>query len=170
MRIYRDPVTAVDLVPTSRHRHRRRGVLTMRGFVIWTFAAGCVACIAAYPFLSRTGRTIDFLVVSLGALPPTLWTLQRRPKGHRAPWVLLFVALLMLNIDNVVWYYYTDVEGRLTGDGTIADLFATLGHVTLLTSALTILFRRGRGDVGGLIDTTIVSMAVGGLLWDFVLL
>ena len=166
-------MSAPGFVHAAPQRHRRRsGLRSSSGQtrVAWVYGIVGVGLIAAYPFLPRLGRTIDFLIVSLGALPPAIWVLRRRTRGHRRPWWLLFLALIVLNVDNVVWYYYTDILGFPTADGTIVDLFATLGHVLLLSSALSILFRRGRNDVGGLIDTTIVSMAVGGLIWDFVLL
>src|SRR3954469_21335058 len=172
-RLYGGAVSAVGFEHVAPARHRRRSALrgsTRQAKVAWTYGIIGVALIAAYPFLPRLGRTIDFLVVSMSTLPLAVWALRRRARGHRRPWWLMLFAMIALNADNVIWYYYTDVLGRDSADGTAADPFASLGHVLLLSSALSILFRRGRNDVGGLIDTTIVSMAVGGMVWDFVLL
>src|SRR5215207_2200400 len=82
----------------------------------------------------------------------------------------MLAALIALNLDNLAWYYYVYFFDLPTADGTIADLFATVGHIFMLLGAVSIVAKRGRNDIGGLIDVSIVSMAAGGLLWDFVLL
>jgi diguanylate cyclase (GGDEF)-like protein len=109
-------------------------------------------------------------LVSGGALAPAVMVLRQRPRGHKSPWRLLLAGLILLNFGNLTWYWYVDVEHLPTAAGTIADLFGAVGHVLLLLATVSIMVRRGRNDVGGLLDAAIVSMAAGGLLWDVLLL
>jgi diguanylate cyclase (GGDEF)-like protein len=51
-----------------------------------------------------------------------------------------------------------------------SGIIDALGNVVVLVAALTLVVRCGRGDFGGVIDTAIVALAVGGLIWDFILL
>src|SRR5262249_50871842 len=44
------------------------------------------------------------------------------------------------------------------------------GNLVVLAAAVTLVVRCGRNDFGGVIDTAIVALAVGGLIWDFVVL
>jgi diguanylate cyclase (GGDEF)-like protein len=133
-------------------------------------AAGFIAVIAAYPFLSPFGRMVDFLIGSLAPLPTVFIGLRRTAPADRGPWWLLVGALVSLNAGNIIWYWYAFGLGERTGDGTIASAFAALGQILMFCAAVTVVARRGRSDIGGMIDTTIVSMAVGGVLWDFLIL
>jgi diguanylate cyclase (GGDEF)-like protein len=129
-----------------------------------------LAGIAAYPFLSGIGRMIDFLALSFATQAAAAFGLIRTPAGNRkAPWLLL-AALTFFNVGNVAWYWYAFALGRGTGDGTIASLLAAIGQIFMFCAAITIVAQRGRNDIGGMIDSTIMSMAAGGLVWDFVLL
>ncbi len=166
-------MSAFDPATADRARHRRRtGSHCARRqiHIIWVYGLVSLVLIAVYPLLPPLGRTIDFLLVSLGTLPPAVWVLRRRSPGRRRPWWFLLIALVVLNVGNLAWYWYTDVLGRPTADGTVSDLLISVGHVLMLASVISIVIRRGRNDVGGLIDTVIVSMAAGGLLWDVVIL
>jgi diguanylate cyclase (GGDEF)-like protein len=166
-------VSAFGLVRSSSPRHRRRtGLHSAHRHVpvIWVYALTSLLLIALYPVLPALGRTADFLLVSCGALVPATMVLRERPRGHKSPWWFLLAALIALNLDNLTWYWYVDVKHLPTADGTISDLFGTVGHVLLLLSTISIVVRRGRSDVGGLLDAAIVSMAAGGLLWDVLLL
>jgi diguanylate cyclase (GGDEF)-like protein len=124
----------------------------------------------AYPFITDLGRMLAFLTVSFATVPAVLIGMRRTERADRTPWRFMLAALVTLNLDNLAWYYYVYFQGLPTADGTISDLLATVGHVLMLLGAVSVVARRGRNDIGGLIDTSIVSMAAGGLLWDFVLL
>ncbi|MGC9666579.1 diguanylate cyclase domain-containing protein [Planosporangium sp. 12N6] len=151
----------------ARHRRCAEPVYV---HITTVYALIAVILIAGYPVLPAPSRTVDFLLVSCGAVVPAAWAVRRRSSAHRRPWWYLLAALVVLNLGNVVWYWYVDVRHAPTGDGTIADLLISGGHVLLLMSAMSVVFRRGRNDVGGMIDAMIVSLAVGGLLWDAVML
>ncbi len=124
----------------------------------------------AYPFISELGQMLAFLTVSFATVPAVLYGMRRTERADRTPWMFMLAALITLNLDNITWYWYVYFQGYPTADGTISDLFATVGHVLMLLGAVSVVTRRGRNDIGGLIDTSIVSMAAGALLWDFVVL
>jgi diguanylate cyclase (GGDEF)-like protein len=136
----------------------------------WLYALVSLGLVAIYPALPTLGRTLDFLLISLGAVVPAVLVARVRPRGHQWPWRLLVAALVMLNLDNLAWYWYVDVKHLPTADGTVSDLFGSIGHVFFLLATVSIVIRRGRNDIGGLLDAAIVSMAAGGLLWDLLLL
>jgi diguanylate cyclase (GGDEF)-like protein len=166
-------VRAFGQARSTRPRHRRRSGLHCAHWQVsrtWLYALTSVALIAIYPALPTLGRTADFLLVSFGAMVPAVMVARARPRGHKWPWRLLVVALVLLNLDNLAWYWYVDVKHLPTADGTISDLFGSIGHVFFLLATISIVVRRGRNDIGGLLDAAIVSMAAGGLLWDVLLL
>ena len=135
-----------------------------------TYVLGVAFLMVVYLMLNETYRMLAFLAVSCATIPAVVYGLRRTPVGDRGPWGFMLAALIALNLDNLAWYYYVYFFDLPTADGTIADLFATVGHILMLLGAVSIVAKRGRNDIGGLIDVSIVSMAAGGLLWDFVLL
>jgi diguanylate cyclase (GGDEF)-like protein len=166
-------VSAFGQARSTRPRHRRQSGLHCahkRVQHTWLYALVSLGLIAIYPALPTLGRTADFLLISLGSVVPAVLVARARPRGHQWPWRLLVVALVMLNLDNLAWYWYVDVKHLPTADGTISDLFGSIGHVFFLLATISIVIRRGRNDIGGLLDAAIVSMAAGGLLWDLLLL
>jgi diguanylate cyclase (GGDEF)-like protein len=129
-----------------------------------------LAGIAVYPFLSDIFKMIDYLAVAFATVPAVMIGLNRTPDGSRKPFWFLLAALVSFNAGSVAWYWYVFAMHLPTGDGTIAGIFAALAQIFMFCGAITIVARRGRNDVGGMIDSTIMSMAVGGVIWDFVLL
>ncbi|MGC9668872.1 diguanylate cyclase domain-containing protein [Planosporangium sp. 12N6] len=133
------------------------------------YLLSCAALILAYPLLSDVQQMIAFLVVSLSSLAGVLVGLGRTAGSDRVPWWLLFFALANLNADNVIWYWFVFGEHRSTGDSMITNAFAAVGQVLMFSAAINVVSRRGRNDSGGMIDATIVSIAVGGVLWGYLL-
>jgi diguanylate cyclase len=124
----------------------------------------------AYPWLSDTPRMFGFLLVSLATVPFAVVGLRRAAPGTRGPWWLFLLAMICFSADNLTWYWYVYGQHLPTADGTAAGMFGALGQIFMFSGAVAVVGRRGRNDVGGLIDTTIVSMAAGGVLWYFLLL
>src|SRR2546421_5830268 len=107
-------------------------------------------------------RPTWYFLVALGAVPPIGFALRQTPRAERLPGALLLVAQIVLSAGNLA----AVLDAASGGAGHApAELLITLGHVCALGSALTIVRRRGRNDVGGLVDATLVAMALGGLLW-----
>ncbi len=134
------------------------------------YAAVSFGLIAAYLAFPADWRTAPFLLVTLGAVPPVVRSVRRSPPDARILWRVLLAALLCFNVGNIVWIWYVYVEDRPTGDGTAADGLFALAGVLLLGAALAVVARRGKRDIGGIIDAAIVALALGGLLWDTLLL
>ncbi|MEV1289077.1 GGDEF domain-containing protein [Micromonospora sp. NPDC049679] len=157
-----------DRRPVGRYRGLHGGPDGLRLTV--TYLLISLAGIAVYPLLSDTAKMVDYLALSFAPVPAVMIGLNRTPVGDRKPFWFLLAALVSFNAGNVAWYWYVFAMGLPTGDGTIAGIFAALGQIFMFCGAITIVARRGRNDVGGMIDSTIMSMALGGVIWDFVLL
>ncbi len=128
------------------------------------YLIGSVILIALYPLLSATSRDIDYLIVSISATPAVFVGLRAIPPSRRLPWQILLTALVMINVASLLLL--------LPGDAvvTASVLLDATGNALVLVAALTQVLRYGKGSLGGIIDSTIVALALGGLLWDAVLL
>ncbi len=100
-----------------------------------TYLSAVVGITAVYPLLSEAERMVAFLAVSFSTVPCVLIGLRRTAAGARGPWWLLLTALVILNADNVCWYWYVYFQGRPTADGTISGVFAALGQVFVFAGA-----------------------------------
>ncbi|MBU2670773.1 GGDEF domain-containing protein [Actinoplanes bogorensis] len=139
-------------------------LLRCYAFVSW-------ALVASYLAWPVDLRQWPFLAVTLGAaVPAVILALRRAPAGGRTPWWVILIGLVLYNIGNLIWIGLTTFGGRVTGDGSLADLFYAVGGMFVLGSAIALVRQRGRGDVGGVIDSVITAVALGGVLWDAVLL
>jgi diguanylate cyclase len=128
------------------------------------YLLGSLIIIVAYPFLPAAARIVDYLIVSIGLIPALYLGQGRIPPGSRRPWSLLLIAMAVINLGILV---------ELGGDrlaATVGGLVNAVGNLIVLAAALALIVRRGRDDLGGIIDTTIIALAAGGLLWDIVLL
>nr|BFE68647.1 hypothetical protein GCM10020092_019480 [Actinoplanes digitatis] len=108
-------------------------------------------------------RPIPFLAVTFGAIPAVIVGMRSSPAAARAPWWWVLAGLVVFNVGNLAWLWYFYVQGRATGDGTLADLLYNLANLLMLAGAMTVVLRRGRRDIGGLIDAGITAFALGGL-------
>ena len=126
----------------------------------------CAALIAAYPFLSPSGRNVVFLVFAWGVLVSAAVVVKRTEARARFPWQVLFVALAICAVASTV----RRLPVLSDQAPFLYPTLDTIGNALLLATALAMVARRGRNDIGGLIDTTIVSLALGGLLWSVLLL
>ncbi|MGW4944316.1 diguanylate cyclase domain-containing protein [Actinoplanes sp. NPDC004185] len=134
------------------------------------YAVISFALVAGYPVLSYDARTVPFLLVTLGAVPAVLIGVRRSPRTARLPWWLLLAGLVVFNLGNFVWLWMIYAEGRVSGDGSLAEPLFNLANLLMLSGAVVVVLRRGRRDVGGIIDSAITALALGGLLWDALLL
>jgi diguanylate cyclase (GGDEF)-like protein len=134
------------------------------------YAAVTFALVASYPLLSFDLRTLPFLLVTLAAVPAVLTGVRRSPAAGRAPWWLLLAGLVAFNVGNFAWLWAYYGQSRSSGDGGVADLLFSVANVLMLCGMTVVVVRRGRRDFGGVIDSAIAALALGGLLWDAVLL
>ncbi|MEU8610486.1 GGDEF domain-containing protein, partial [Actinoplanes sp. NPDC048791] len=134
------------------------------------YAVLSFALVAGNPVLSYDARTVPFLLVTLGAIPAVLIGARRSPRTARLPWWLLLAGLVVFNLGNCAWLWVVYAQGRISGDGSPADALFSLANLLMFAGAMVVVLRRGRRDIGGVIDSAITALALGGLLWDTVLL
>src|SRR6185369_1274421 len=130
----------------------------------WAYALFCLTLIIVYPFLSDHGRLAAFRVVAFAAIPAVLIGARRGGvrRGHVPWWVpLLLAGLIIINVANQVRLIHGVFAEASSGAIDAA------GNVVILAAAVALAVRCGRTDFGGVIDTAIVAIAVGGLIWDF---
>jgi len=133
----------------------------------WVFALSALTLIIIYPALPNDGRAIAYRIVSVGAiLAVALGASRACIRSLRSPWwvPLLLAGLILLNISNIA---YLDPSGPAQA---LSGFLDAAGNLVVLAAAVTLVVRCGRNDFGGVIDTAIVALAVGGLIWDFVVL
>ena len=119
--------------------------------------------LAIYPVLSPAARKYDYLVVSLGVVPAVVVGLRRISPSQRLPWWLLLIAVIIFDFGIFALLFEGDLA-RMS-----YELFDTVGNALTLAAAVALVVRQRRNDLGSIIDTTIVGLAVGGLLWGLVL-
>ncbi|WP_203815861.1 GGDEF domain-containing protein [Paractinoplanes ferrugineus] len=137
-------------------------------FRLYAAVAGVV--VATYLLIPYDIRGIPFLILTISVVPAVIVSLRRAPKGARLAWWVLLASAISYNLGNFVWIWMVTWGGRVSGDGTVADLFLLTGGGLTLASALVVVRQRGRGDTGGIIDSVITAVALSGLLWDAVML
>ncbi len=119
--------------------------------------------IVVYPFLSMDGQAVVYSLVSFGALLAVLVGLRAIEPSARLPWRLLAAALIIINVATLIGHIGTN----FTMD--ISALLDGLGNAIILAAALALVIQRGLNDFDGVIDSTIVGFAVGGLVWAAVM-
>jgi diguanylate cyclase (GGDEF)-like protein len=122
------------------------------------FMAVMLAASLVHPLLPADVRPLWFVGVIAATAVPTMVAVGRTPVGSRLPWWLLLLALVFLMVGNATELVIDN--GRATGDALL-----TLGHACLLAGTVVLVSRRGRKDVGGMIDVSIVAIGMGSLLW-----
>ncbi|MEV6595361.1 GGDEF domain-containing protein [Actinoplanes sp. NPDC051346] len=139
--------------------------MSSRGYAVASF--GLIAAYCAFP---ADLRWLPYLLATFAAVPAVAIGLRRSPAGTRLPWWLLLIAVGFLNAGNLNWAWFVYVPPEpIRGHLASAALYA-LGYLFLLGDAVMIVLRRGRRDLGGVIDAAITSLALGGVLWDVVFL
>jgi diguanylate cyclase (GGDEF)-like protein len=132
----------------------------------WAYALCAVVLVVAYPFLPEGGRLAVVRVVALASIAAVVVGSRTHAPGSARPrWVMILIlGLVLTNVGLMVQLF----PGQLAF--VLAELIDASGNVVLLTAAVSLVASRGGADLGGVVDTAIVGLAVGGLLWNFVLL
>ena len=129
------------------------------------YAVAALALISVYPFLSGVGRRVDFFVVSVSAIPALVYAVRRIAPMDRRPWHAAAGGGGHRQLRKPC-----QTPGGRFRTCRWAILRRYRQRRLVLVAALALVLRRGHNDIGGIIDATIVALAVGGLLWDVVLL
>ncbi|MBN1170778.1 MAG: GGDEF domain-containing protein, partial [Micromonosporaceae bacterium] len=145
-------------------------VTTRQPLMFWAYLAGMLSLVAVHPMLPVLGQDLNYVVVTLGAVPPIVYGYWRVRSDYTLPWILILIAMASFSMASLVWFFgaHGPPDLRPLVEGSRA--LGTLGKIIILTTTVVIVIRRGRNDTGGILDTTIISMAVSGVLWDYLLL
>jgi diguanylate cyclase (GGDEF)-like protein len=120
----------------------------------------------AYPMLPAYGRRLDLLLASCGCLLVAAGALRRAATADRRLWWLLWGALVTMVAGNVTLLWAL----ALPSAQPLVAVFYTAGSTLVFGAAVAVVTRTGRTDAGAVIDSMIVFMAAGGLLWSTVIL
>ncbi|MEU8244213.1 GGDEF domain-containing protein [Actinoplanes missouriensis] len=131
------------------------------GVSVYLVVAGTLT--AAMPMASPQGRQAVMLLVSVLAGVAVLSVLPRVAASERAPYRWLALGLGWLVVTNVV---IVAADGPHSAAG---EILVAVSHVHLLVAAVLLVLRRGRDDVGGLIDASVVAIVVAALTWTALL-
>ncbi len=127
--------------------------------VRYAYLIGTLVLIALYPMLPALARHIDFLVVSASTIPAVVVGLRAIPPSRRRPWQVLLAALILINLG----IFLRLLPGSAAF--TASTVFDAVGNALVLVAALTQVLRYGSNSLDSIIDTTIVALALGALLW-----
>jgi diguanylate cyclase len=127
------------------------------------YLIGSLVLIALYPTLPTSWLDTVFLVVSISATPAVAIGLRAIPPSRRFPWHVLLAALIVIDVGLVIRL----LPGSATF--TASTILDATGNALVLVAAVAQVLRLGGGSLGSIIDTTIVALALGGLLWEVVL-
>jgi diguanylate cyclase len=117
----------------------------------------------AHPVLPAEIRSITFLLVSALTVLPLIALLRRLPSRDRLVWWILLGAMTVLTGGNALTTF-----GR-PAQLLSAELVITVAHAALLAAAVALVLRRGRNDIGGVLDVSLAAVGLGGLVWTALL-
>ncbi|MEU4162049.1 GGDEF domain-containing protein [Actinoplanes sp. NPDC026670] len=120
-----------------------------------------LACTAAVPVVASSDRLWLFLLVSVLDVAGAGWLLRRVPRGDRLPYGLLLVG--------AVWMVASNVTSLSGVTASVADLVLAVGNLHMLAAAVALVLRRGRNDIGGLIDAAVAAIVAAALIWTLLL-
>jgi diguanylate cyclase (GGDEF)-like protein len=136
-------------------------VLVTRIIGVTVYLGVTGALTAAMPMASPSRRHLLMLLVSVIAVIPVAALVRRVPPADRVQYLLLALGLGWLVLNNIVSW--------TGGRSAAADLLIAISHLNLLASAVLLILRRGRNDIGGLIDASVVAIVVAALTWTALL-
>jgi diguanylate cyclase (GGDEF)-like protein len=138
---------------------RRRSLLS--AYVLVATAAAIIAVL-----LPPTLRPLGYLLVGASSLVPSWLGLRPVPGRDRVAPVLVFAGLLVINVGSLFEAVQIDFT---TSASQVSVLFIMGGALVLLLAALRLVWLRGRGDIGGVLDAAVIGIGLAGLLWTLVL-
>ncbi|MFI6076955.1 diguanylate cyclase domain-containing protein [Actinoplanes sp. NPDC051343] len=116
--------------------------------------------------LPHTLRPFGYLLVGASSLIPSWRGLRTVPGRDRLAPILVFAGLLAINMGSL----FEAVQLAFTTSASQASvLFIVGGALLLLLAALRLVWLRGRGDIGGVLDAAIIGIGLVGVLWTLLL-
>lgn len=93
-----------------------------------------------------------------------------QPKERRKPWLLFGVTTLLYTCGEVLWAYYTDFLGIDPSTPSVCDFFYVSNTYVTLAAIVVYLRQSGIDFKAVAFDFFISAFAVGGILYNFVML
>ncbi|MEV4343016.1 diguanylate cyclase [Actinoplanes sp. NPDC049596] len=122
------------------------------------YAVVALLAALAYPLAPDGARPLLYFLIGSSSLIPAFYALRRR----KGPTVLIVAGLVVINAGGL----WAAIQLGLTDNRNLASLvFIVGGHLLLLSAAVWIVFRHGRGDIGGILDAAVMAVGLVGLLW-----
>jgi diguanylate cyclase len=130
-------------------------------YVLAAIAGAVITVLLPHPL-----RPFGYLAVGASSLVPAGLALRSVPGRDRATPILVFAGLLIINLGSL----YEVVQVTFTAsESQFSVLFIMGGALLLLLAALRLVWQRGRGDIGGVLDAAVMSIGLVGLLWTLAL-
>jgi diguanylate cyclase (GGDEF)-like protein len=132
-----------------------------------TLAVGSVVMLTPVLVPGPTTSTTIHAVVGLWCVAVTARCAWRQHRGHRAAWALFALAQVAWMTADLTW----DLAAALgAGSATeIGDVIYLLAYPLVLTALARLIHqRRDRIDLGALIDSSVITLGVGLLVWVLV--
>jgi diguanylate cyclase (GGDEF)-like protein len=136
-------------------------VRVWRGYLV----AGLVALVA-YPFIpDKIAQDAVYVAIGLSAALAMVLGLRVNRPDHRAPWLYMIVGQLIWTTGDILDSWNHDVV-HSDAFPALSDVFYLAAYpVFAVGLAYLIRGRRARRDIGGLLDSAIVTAGLGLLSW-----
>jgi diguanylate cyclase (GGDEF)-like protein len=127
------------------------------------YLAVAIACTAAMGVVPGAGRHWIFLLLAVVNVIAITRLVRKAPPGDRTPFVLLGLG--------VGWLVVNSLLAAIGHDRWVvaADIVLAVSNLHLLAAAVTLVLRRGRNDVGGLVDAAVTAIVVAAITWTLLL-
>ena len=131
--------------------------------------AGAAEGVLFYALDSPVTAVLTMIAFSFATLTAVLVGLRLHRPGDRRPWLLLVGSLTLWNLTSTLAIYYLFTSGPRSLSGTPAEPLAAAANVLMLVAAVVLVLGGSGGDIGGVLDTAVFSVAGGTLVWELAL-
>lgn len=130
--------------------------------------AGLVAGGIYFALPSVAARNVAYDAIGLSAVVAILVGIQSQRPGHRLPWYLLALGDALWVAGDTIWTYNESFRGDTTPFPSFADVLYLTSYVAFFVGVLLLIQGQGgREDRVAAIDTAIITIGVGAVLWTF---
>ena len=129
---------------------------------------GLLVTVAYFLLPSSAAQNVTYDVVGFSAVLAILGGIWLYRPTRRLPWLLLALGDALAVIGDLIWTYNENVRGIVSPFPSLGDLLYLSGYLTFFVGVL-LLIRVQEGDESRAvtIDTAMVTVGIGVLLWTF---
>ncbi|MBR1760525.1 MAG: GGDEF domain-containing protein [Schwartzia sp.] len=146
----------------------RKRNLAVTAYCLYIAAYYLILFFEIEPFVSYTstvGLVGDAIAIAF------FWIgVQHQPKERRLPWILFSATVVLYSCGEALWAYYTDFLGIDPNTPSVCDFFYVSNTFTSIFAIVFYLRQTGINFKAIAFDLFISAFAVGGILYNFVLL